>query len=219
MELFKNLFLKYLAKQPVETLKQAEQKEIIMGTPADTLVTQHPDRVSQLLGPVYDYLKPMMPYSSVPQNLHMAVFFPAARNWPPNAVFADEIAKNPKLGGPKQAALFTKQNPGIRIVQDYVNKVEAISRRSRPVLSAAEDAALASTAAKLGVEKDSLYKEINFESGWDPKATNPYSGARGLVQFMPKTAARMGYAAAFAILPLLVVGGIVYFLLKRYGYL
>jgi hypothetical protein len=214
MELFKNIFSKYL--KPVE---QPVEKEKIMGTPADTLVNQHPDRVSQLLGPVYDYLKPMMPYTQNPQNLHMAVFFPAARNWPPNAVFADEISKMPKLG-PEYAAKFTKQNPGIRIVSDYVNKVEAASKRKRPVLTAAEDAALAKVAGWLGVAKDSLYKEINFESGWDPLARNPYSGARGLVQFMPKTARNMGFAATAAtVLPLLLIAGIVYFILKKQGYL
>jgi len=208
--MFKDLFYKYL---------KIVKKENPMGTPADTLVAQHPDRTSQLLGPVYNYLKPMMPYTQVPQNLHMAVFFPVARNWPPNAVFADEISKNPKLGGPKQAVLFTKQNPGIRIVSDYVNKVEAASKRSRPVLTAAEDAALTKVAGWLGVAKDSLYKEINFESGWDPLARNPYSGARGLVQFMPKTAKNMGFAATAAatILPLLLIGGIVYFYLHRRG--
>lgn len=187
-----------------------------MGTPADTLVAQHPDRVSQLLGPVYDYLKPMMPYSQVPQNLYMAVFFPIARNWPPNAKFADEIAKNPKLG-PKYAASFTKQNPGIVYVSDYINKVEASSKRSRPILTAAEDAALVTIAGRLGVAKDSLYKEINFESSWNPQATNPYSGARGLIQIMPKTAKGMGYVAMAGLLPLLLVGGIVYFILQRKG--
>ena len=133
-----------------------------MGTPADTLVAQHPDRSSQLLGPVYDYLKPMMPYSAVPQNLYMAVFFPVARNWPPNTKFADKIAENPKLGGPKGAALFTSQNPGIVYVSDYVNKVEAAAKRSRPVLSANEEKTLTDLAAKLGTPRDSLLQTDKF---------------------------------------------------------
>ena len=191
--MFKNLFSKYL--------KPAE-KEKPMGTPADTLVAQHPDRTSQLLGPVYDYLKPMMPYSQVPQDLYMAVFYPVARKWPSNQEFSPAVRK---------------VNPGIVKVQDYVDKVEAASKRFRPVLSAAEQNALNVTSKKLGVTADSLYKLVNFESGWDPQAVNKYTGARGLIQFMPKTAAGMGFAAAMSILPLLVVGGVVYFYLHRRG--
>lgn len=213
LDFFKNfIYNKYIRKNYIEVGKP-------MGTPADTLVAQHPDRSSQLLGPVYDYLKPMMPYSAVPQNLYMAVFFPVARNWPPNTKFADKIAENPKLGGPKGAALFTSQNPGIVYVSDYVNKVEAAAKRSRPVLSANEEKTLTDLAAKLGTPRDSLYKLINFESSWDPLATNPYSGARGLVQFMPKTAKNMGYIAMASFLPLLIVSGIVYFILQRKGIL
>ena len=209
MELFRNLFSRYLkpvktpAKTPVKTPEPTESEKP-MGTPADTLVTKYPDRVSQILGPVYDYLKPMVPYSQVPQDLYMAVFYPKARKWPPNTEFSAGVQK---------------VNPGIVRVSDYVEKVERISTKNRPVLSAAEDAALASTAAKLGVAKDSLYKLINFESGWNPQATNRYTGARGLIQFMPKTAKGMGFAAMAGILPLLLVAGIVYFIMKKQGYL
>jgi hypothetical protein len=213
--LFNNLFSKYL--KPVEIPVQPKEEKL-MGTPADTLVNQHPDRVSQLLGPVYNYLKPMMPYSQVPQNLYMAVFYPVARKWPPNAVFADEITKNPKLGGAAQARKFTKQNPGIVTVQDYINHVEAASKYTRPVLSVTEQKALDTTAGKLGVASDSLYKLINFESSWNPLSVNLQgSGARGLIQFMPSTAKGMGFAAAVSIMPLLIIGGIVYFLMTRKG--
>ena len=61
-------------------------------------------------------------------------------------------------------------------------------------LSSNEEYALQQTAAALGVKRDSLYNLIQFESGWNPKATNPLSGARGLIQFMPKTAEGMGYS-------------------------
>jgi soluble lytic murein transglycosylase-like protein len=151
---------------------------------------------------VYDYLKPMKPYSQVPQDLYMAVFYPVARKWPSNQEFSPAVKK---------------VNPGIVKVQDYVDKVEAASKRFRPVLSAAEQSALNTTAAKLGVTADSLYKLINFESSWDPQATNRYTGARGLIQFMPATARSMGFAAAMTVLPLLAVGGIVYLYLHRRG--
>ena len=134
-------------------------------------------------------------------------------------MFADRIAASPALGGPEQAKKFIKQNPGIRTVQDYIDKVEAASKRNRPVLSVAEAEALGTASSKLKVANDSLYKLVNFESGWDPQAENPYSGARGLVQFMPKTAKGMGFAAMAGILPLLLVAGIVYFIMKKQGYL
>lgn len=212
MSFFKNLFYKYL--KPLEsppaavggfdklTASGEEKTGEPMTTPADTLVTKHPDRSAQLTGPVYDYLKPMMPFSTVPQDLYMAVFYPKARKWPPNTEFSESVKA---------------VNPGIKTVKDYIDKVEAASKRSRPVLTEIEDTALRQTASKLGVPRDSLYKLVNFESGWDPQATNRYTGARGLIQFMPKTAAGMGYAVTAAILPLLVVGGIVYFLLRRQG--
>ena len=37
-----------------------------------------------------------------------------------------------------------------------------------------------------------LANVINFESGFSPAARNPASGATGLIQFMPSTAARLG---------------------------
>lgn len=187
-----------------EALSPVPVKEpVSMATPADTLVTQYPDRASQIRGPVYDYLKTMMPFSSAPQSLYMAVFYPAARNWPLNQQFPDSVQK---------------VNPGIKTVQDYVNMVEAASNRSRPVLSDDEQAALDDTATALGLDSDTLYKQINFESGWNPQATNPYSGARGLIQFMPSTAKWMGYAAA-SIVPLILIAGLAFWYLKKQGYL
>jgi peptidoglycan hydrolase-like protein with peptidoglycan-binding domain len=44
----------------------------------------------------------------------------------------------------------------------------------------------------LGTDPNFLMAIMSFESGLDPKARNPYSGATGLIQFMPKTAARLG---------------------------
>lgn len=44
----------------------------------------------------------------------------------------------------------------------------------------------------LGTDPNYLMAIMSFESGLDPKARNPYSGATGLIQFMPKTAVRLG---------------------------
>ena len=56
--------------------------------------------------------------------------------------------------------------------------------------------ALNLVAKKLGTNPQWLDKLINFESRWNPQATNPNSGARGLIQFMPDTARDLGYKDA-----------------------
>jgi soluble lytic murein transglycosylase-like protein len=38
---------------------------------------------------------------------------------------------------------------------------------------------------------------ISRESGGNPRAVNPYSGAGGLFQFLPSTWAGLGYAGAY----------------------
>ncbi len=48
-------------------------------------------------------------------------------------------------------------------------------------------------ASQLGVRPDDLYNLIQFESKWNPKAKNPYSSARGLIQFVDATAVKLGY--------------------------
>ena len=60
-------------------------------------------------------------------------------------------------------------------------------------LSATENSALDTVAADLGVSADSLYKLINFESGWNPAARNPITGATGLIQWENATARDLGY--------------------------
>ena len=74
---------------------------------ASALVSQYPDRQSQLLGPVLTYLSAYKPFPTE-QSLYMAVFYPKARNWPADTDFSAQV----------QAA-----NPGIKTVQDYINKV------------------------------------------------------------------------------------------------
>lgn len=56
-----------------------------------------------------------------------------------------------------------------------------------------ERALLYMTANRLGVNASDLYNLIKFESKWNPKAKNPYSSARGLIQFVDSTSRRLGY--------------------------
>jgi len=46
--------------------------------------------------------------------------------------------------------------------------------------------------ANLGIQDKWLYAVIWFESRGNPKAVNPYSQATGLIQFMPRTASKLG---------------------------
>jgi soluble lytic murein transglycosylase-like protein len=173
-----------------------------MGTAADTLVTKFPDRISQLQGPVYNYLKKGMPYTGDDQDLYMQVFYPKARSWSSDTTFS---------------AAVQKVNPGIVTVADYVNLV---NRARGPSLSSDEEEALQSVADALGVSRDSLYQLIALESGWNPQATNKYTGARGLIQFMPSTALWMGFVPATT--SILLIGALLgagYYFAKKYGYL
>lgn len=51
---------------------------------------------------------------------------------------------------------------------------------------------LQKVADSLGVDKAHLIAIMKAESGMDPAAVNPQSGATGLIQFMPKTARALG---------------------------
>lgn len=51
---------------------------------------------------------------------------------------------------------------------------------------------LAKVAGELGVKKEHLIAIMKQESGVNPRAVNPMSGATGLIQFMPDTARRLG---------------------------
>lgn len=166
-----------------------------MGTAADSLVAKYPSRIEQLRGPVFDYLKKGIPYRSE-ADLFLQVFYPAARNWPLYQEFDRDVQK---------------ANPGIRTPADYVNKARAAGYRT---LTPAENAELTATARKLGVSADSLHRLISFESGWDPQARNKYSGARGLIQFMPSTARSMGFSGTPGIALILFLGMGVYWYMK-----
>lgn len=74
---------------------------------ANDLVEKNPDRVSQLIGPVYEYLKKYAPFPSE-QSLCMAVFYPAYRSVPLDTIFPDTV---------------TRANPGIVTPRDYIKLV------------------------------------------------------------------------------------------------
>lgn len=72
------------------------------------LIAREPTIIKQLQGPVYRYLAQFAPFPTA-QSLYMSVFYPPARDWPPDQEFSERIQQ---------------YNPGIRTVADYVNKVE-----------------------------------------------------------------------------------------------
>lgn len=47
--------------------------------------------------------------------------------------------------------------------------------------------------AALGINYNDLIKLIDFESGFNPQAKNPYSSARGLIQFTDQSAQGLGF--------------------------
>jgi hypothetical protein len=61
------------------------------------------------------------------------------------------------------------------------------------IFTAEENRAIDFVADSLKVKREWLIDLINFESGWNPQAKNKFTGARGLIQFMPATAAGMGF--------------------------
>lgn len=78
------------------------------------LVTKNSSIESQLYFPVLKYLSQFKPFTSK-QDFYMSVFYPVARKWPLNKAFPDTVQKS---------------NPGIKTVQDYVNKVEGIAKKA-----------------------------------------------------------------------------------------
>lgn len=65
------------------------------------------------------------------------------------------------------------------------------------LLSQRENEALKLVSSRLGVSPTKLKYLIEFESKWNPKIKNPYSSARGLIQFVDNTARGLGYANSF----------------------
>lgn len=94
------------------------------------LVTKNSSIESQLYFPVLQYLSKFKPFPTK-QSLYMSVFYPVARKWAPDTLFPEKVQK---------------VNPGIKTVQDYVNKVEGIKTK---VISSGLIALLAITAILL----------------------------------------------------------------------
>jgi len=61
------------------------------------------------------------------------------------------------------------------------------------ILTKQQTTALQDTANALSVPVEWLYRLIKFESGFNPRVKNPYSSARGLIQFTDGTARALGY--------------------------
>lgn len=55
------------------------------------------------------------------------------------------------------------------------------------------DVEMDSLCSGLGIKREWLETVIYIESRWNPKAVNKYSGAVGLLQFMPRTLRWMGF--------------------------
>jgi hypothetical protein len=62
------------------------------------------------------------------------------------------------------------------------------------IFNESQKAAVEYVAAQLGIKSLWLIDLIQFESSWNPQAKNKITGARGLIQFMPATAAAMGFS-------------------------
>ncbi len=63
-------------------------------------------------------------------------------------------------------------------------------------LSRAEKAKLKEVAKKLGVKWPRLFHLIEFESRWNTTIKNPLSSARGIIQWIDKTARGLGYSSS-----------------------
>lgn len=61
------------------------------------------------------------------------------------------------------------------------------------MIGGSERAYLQLISQRLQVNYDDLYRLIDFESKFNPKAKNPYSSARGLLQFTDSTAKSLGF--------------------------
>ena len=65
------------------------------------------------------------------------------------------------------------------------------------MLSSENQKALEKVSNLLGISPRKMYALINFESGFNPNAENPYSHAKGLIQFTRGTAQNLGYKDQF----------------------
>lgn len=89
------------------------------------LIKKFPTVESQLLGPVLARLKKLGPYKSK-ENFFMANIQPAYRNTHPDVTFLDlHIKKYGAKKGIIKYQKFSKANPGIHTIRDYVRMAES----------------------------------------------------------------------------------------------
>ncbi len=88
------------------------------------LVNKNPTIIKQLEGPVYEFLKPYRPFKTE-SSLYLAVFYPAARNYPADMSFKEIFEKRgaPKTGRGSYAN-FIASNRGILSPQHYIDYVK-----------------------------------------------------------------------------------------------
>lgn len=100
--------------------------------------------------------------------------------------------------GPETVGALNKliASKGIKIEKSTSADVKAVSSASNIDTSTIQDPdfnkKLDKVADALGVKSKDLIAIMKQESGVNPKAVNKLSGATGLIQFMPATAARLG---------------------------
>lgn len=105
------------AKNPVSSARGLIQfidstARSLGATDSTTLVRLYPDRISQLQGPVYQYLSQYAPFLTK-QSLAMSVFYPAYRNVDPDTAFPDSVIR---------------VNPGIVTPRHYLDMVFGIKK-------------------------------------------------------------------------------------------
>lgn len=84
---------------------------------SDALVEMFPDRVSQLEGPITTYLVQYGPFDSE-QALYMAVFYPAAMDWPGDKEFPAWVQEaNPGISTPADYVAFVRERQGLSDMQ------------------------------------------------------------------------------------------------------
>lgn len=98
------------------------------------LVEKYPTYSSQLKGPVYEYLKRYAPYNQEYQ-LYMAVFYPAARKYPPNMSFKEIFKKRYPKRWESMYKTFIKANPGILTPAHYVAYLKKKPLRTIGIIS------------------------------------------------------------------------------------
>lgn len=89
----------------------------------------------------------------------------------------------------------TDPNPG-NPPSGSVNIDNIAHVKNNPNFTPAFRREVAAMANRLGTKPEYLMAVMSFESGLNPKAVNPTSGATGLIQFLPSTARGLGTSAA-----------------------